>query len=54
MEYISKYDGSLVRALKSLVNQGSVVKRRTTKIPVAVSNSILFVTCRIQENGGNT
>ena len=45
--------GSLVRILKSLVNQGCVVNRGTTKIPVADSNSILFITCGIQENGGN-
>ena len=46
-------NGSLVRILKSLVNQGCVVNRGTTKIPVADSNSILFITCGIQENGGN-
>ena len=46
-------NGSLVRILKSLVNQGCVVKRGTAKIPVADSNSILFITCGIQENGAN-
>ena len=46
-------NGSLVRILKSLVNQGCVVKRGTTKIPVADSNSILFITCGIQKNEGN-
>ena len=44
-------NGSFVRILKSLVNQGCLVKRGTTKIPVADSNSILFITCGIQENG---
>ena len=47
-------NGSLVTIFKSLVNQRCVVKRGTTKIPVADSNSILFITCGIQENGGNT
>ena len=46
-------NGSLVRILKSLVNQCCPVKRGTTKIPVPDSNSILFITCGIQENGEN-
>ena len=46
-------NGSLVRILISLVNQGCVVNRVTTKIPVADSNSILFITCGIPKNGGN-
>ena len=46
-------NGSLVRILKSLVNQGCVVKRGTTKVPAPDSNSVLFITCGIQENGGN-
>ena len=45
--------GSLVRILKSLVNLGCVVKRGTTKILIVDSNSILIITCGIQENGGN-
>ena len=59
MQNISKYEilvsnnGSLVRILKILVNQGLLVKRGTTKIPDADSNSILFINCGIQENGGN-
>ena len=44
-------NGSLVRILKSVINQGCVVKRGTTKIPVA--DYISSVTCRIQESGGN-
>ena len=46
-------NGSPVSTIKSLVNEGCVVKRVATKIPVADSNSILFINCVIQENGGN-
>ena len=46
-------NGSLVRILKSLVNQGYVLKRGNTKIPVADSNFILLITFGIQKNGRN-
>ena len=47
-------NGSFARIFKLLVNHGCVIKRGTTKIPVADSNLILFITCGIEENGGNT
>ena len=56
MENISKYEtlvaifGSLVQIL---ANQGCGANRGTTKMHIADSNSILFITCGIQENGGN-
>ena len=56
MENISKYEilvaifGSLVQIL---ANQGCGANRGTTKMHIADSNSILFITCGIQENEGN-
>ena len=47
-DFSSNY-GSLVKVLKSLVNQNWVVKRGTNKIPVANSTSILFKTCEIKK-----